>query len=179
VNKVLSLILGLAALGQATLFVLSQRVAVASALAQARLFAAQKEPGINYEAAALRSLPPLAARIPLDARVLLVSRVIIPIQYEIHFLPRRFALLLEFPQEIVELARSVGERTQWECQIRRDKLAGRRALLSPERLLEELQRADFVVFFFEPPALPPGAPQLEPIAVHEDATLLRPARTPR
>jgi len=122
------------------------------------------------EVSAVRSLPRIAARIPEDARVLLVTSVIPRIQYEFYFLPRPFTMLEDFPPEALRVIEEQGPLIAPFAARRRAEFERRRQLWSAERFREAVLAADYVVaFFFDLPEL--ESPRLTLVTEDEGTAL--------
>jgi len=125
---------------------------------------------------AWRSLPALAARIPEDARVLLVSGTFFPAQYHFYFQPRPFTFLQPLEPRLLQTA---IERHPAMAEALRDQYARLEAKglrLTSERLHAELSRADYLVLFRRPePPVEPGI-ALELVARDDVAALYRVVR---
>lgn len=116
---------------------------------QRAVFGPQQPPAdpANVLAAAARNLTAVAARLPPRARVLVVSPVLPRIQYEFYFLPRPFAMLVDFPPDILDLLARDRPELVWQARHRRQLLADRGQLWSPDRFAQVLPQADHVVTF--------------------------------
>lgn len=118
---------------------------------------------------AWRSLPALAARIPPGARVLLVSGSIWPAQFHYYFQPHPFAFLQPLEPRLLEQA-SARNPAMAETQRQQfERLQSKGLRLTPQRLAEELARADYLVLFRG--ATKPAGVRLEPVAQDEVAAL--------
>ena len=125
---------------------------------------------------AWRSLPALAARIPEDARVLLVSGTFFPAQYHYYFQPRPFTFLQPLEPRLLQTA---IERHPAMAEALRDQFARLEAKglrLTPERLREELSRADYLVLFRRPEPPAEAGIALELVARDDVAALYRVVR---
>ncbi len=125
---------------------------------------------------AARSLPPLAARIPVGQRVLLVTDCPIAAQYDYFFQPRPLRVLL--PVDLEQAARfaAVSPDQAHQVEVWRRAVLRNECALTPQALAEGLAWADWVVWFSDgPPALPAG-PGVVRVAEHEDAVLWRVVR---
>lgn len=149
----LAWLLALAALVQGGLYAHRARFELERALAEGRALRSPEPergtpPSPRYlQRLAFRSLPRLARSIPDDARVLLLTESLWPVQFEYYFLPRPFAFLQALDPSVLE---HVDERYPLRAEgarIRYGDLERRGQRLTPERVERELARADYVVCF--------------------------------
>ncbi|MGQ0552848.1 MAG: hypothetical protein ACT4PU_06470 [Planctomycetota bacterium] len=111
---------------------------------------------------AWRELPGVAARIPDTARVLLVSGTPLPAQFHFFFLPRPFMFLQPLDPRHLERAIEMAPHFADNFRLQFEILERAGLRLTPERLDEELARADYVVRFLHPGDLPASV-ELEPV----------------
>jgi len=131
--------------------------------------------------AAERSLTGIAAHLPPDARVLLVSGTPFLAPYDFYLAPRPLSLLIDVDDELTERAIEHFPQSAGQARRYRRQIEERRQRLTPEHLHEALSRCDWlIVFMGGPDTLPPLAdgPRLLPVAEFEQAALLRVERAP-
>ncbi|HZM00940.1 MAG TPA: hypothetical protein VFD43_11890 [Planctomycetota bacterium] len=131
--------------------------------------------------AAARNLEPLAALIPSDARVLLVTPSPFVVPYDFYFAPRPLAVLMRLDPTLIEKAAASHPGTARQAERWLAKIEERGQALTAERLRQELPRADYVVTFLADAAqlglhradlLPPGS-RLHEVDQREQAMLYR------
>jgi len=136
----------------------------------------QPRPGESVTPAfsALRTFPVLAAAMPADARVLVVNGFPLMFEFEFWLVPRPVRLLHDFPQEWGEIGRRTMGALGATTAARREWLARRGLLFTPEAFRREVAGADYVLAFCaERLDLSSVDHALEPVAARERARLLR------
>jgi len=101
----------------------------------------------NPEASAARTFPVIVRDVPRQARVLVVSTVLVRVPYEFWLLPRPFAMLLWFPAGIIDEVARTQPRLALAAAHRRRILAQRGQIWDERALAEQLARADYVITF--------------------------------
>ena len=152
IRALLSMTLALAALGQATSWG-TGAASLRRELATVRADLARDE--VSFEPSRLaaqvqRALPELVARIPLDARVLLVSGHPLPVQFEHLLLPRPFRLLQRLEPGVFDEARARWPHLAEPIERARRRMQQLELALTPERLAAALDGSDHLVTFLWP-----------------------------
>jgi len=139
------------------------------ALRDGPAFVTDPGPPINFERSAFRTLKPIAALIPPQSRVLVVTAYPNPtIPWDYYFAGRRIVFL----QRVVRASGKVlapALRQSWFAWC--DYLERHHRAWTPERQAEELKKADYLVEFC--PGLPLPERGLELIATREHTRLFR------
>jgi len=136
-------------------------------------------PTLAPEVAAARALPRFAAAIPERSRVLLVTSVLVRVQYEFWFLPRPFRMLLHVPPDTLDLVARAWPEYLWFAAHRLRTYAARGQVLTEERLQQELATTEYVVAFaggapeFDSWRSRAGAAALEVVLACDDSVLYR------
>lgn len=141
---------------------------------RAELFAPETVLGDQFVVIrAFRSLQPLVPLIPPDGRVLLVNYDPFQSPWEFHFLPRPFRYLQKFDPAFIELGYRRSELLGETAQRYFDELERRGRRLTPTRLRDDLDWAEWVVVVFDDGSFPTHRRGLQLVEAHEDAALYR------